>query len=206
MSRDYASSAFQVVALAGAGALSGDVLLQPSPSSPPVFARRVIDQPTLSYFSGTVAYQGSPWSGDAALARVKPIGGVAPLQLDVVGEVFGAETRALARIAELAAETSVASWDGERGQPVQARQWDDARNLVSRALREMLGIPAPFLSACGDGTAHLQWTTSRGDRGVIEIGKDTYWWSLLSMSGRGDELVQLRSPDDAFGKIRGLFG
>lgn len=123
-------------------------------------------------------------------------------------ELFAAYQKPLARITELAAETSTEDWDGEGGQPIDARQWDHVRSIVSRGVRGVLGVPAPFVSACGDGTAHLQWTTTLGDRGVLEVGRQGYWWSFVPMSDRDgdDEIVWLRTPDDALEKIHALFG
>lgn len=128
------------------------------------------------------------------------------LQDDFVARYLEAEQHLNLRIDQLARITSVEGWDEEGGQVVTATQWEDARSIASRVMLEMIAIPAPFVSACGDGTAHLQWTTASGDRGVIEIGRDRYWWSLLSISGERDELVELRLPDEAFPKIRALFG
>ncbi len=128
--------------------------------------------------------------------------------LDMVRGVLRAEQAGHKKIMELEATTSVAGWDGAGGEPVTPRQWDDARLVLSRCVRELLGVPAPFVSAGGDGAVYLQWTTPGGDRCVIEIGRDEYWWSLLPASseeGSGD-VDRLSAPFDAFEKIRHLFG
>ena len=195
-----ATSASRILASGVAGALH-------RPARPPgqpgvrFAAHRVSDQP-LSYLSDSVAYASAPRS---AMSQLRLQGG-AGQQLEVVGDVLAAESRVLARIAELAHETATENWDDEAGQPILATQWNDASNLARRAVREMLDVPAPFPSACGDGTVHLQWTTPRGDRGVIEIGRNSYWWSFLSRTGEGDEVVQLGSPDETVERVRALFG
>lgn len=109
------------------------------------------------------------------------------------------------KIAQLEAETAQEDWDSEGGEIVRASQWEDARSVASRATRDMVDVPHPFVSACGDGTVHLQWTTRDGDRGVLEIGPQRFWWSSLSRSGEGDEVAELRSPDDVFARVRKIF-
>ncbi|MBN2195019.1 MAG: hypothetical protein JW751_19535 [Polyangiaceae bacterium] len=116
------------------------------------------------------------------------------------------EKELMSRIDQLAAVTAVSNWDGERGEPVSARQWDDARRLLAGCLVELRGIPAPFISACGDGSAHLQWTTPAGDRGVLEIGAGAYWWSFLPMGDDlEDEVVELQALRDGLERVRALF-
>lgn len=138
--------------------------------------------------------------GGGEWRRQVPVIGAAPMDL------VAATAKVHGRIQRLSKETATKGWDDEGGEPITERQWDDARTIASRALLELLEIPAPFVSACGDGTAHLQWTNGAGDRGVLEIGRNKTWWSFLSMSGEGDEVVEIRSPDEAFAKIRALFG
>lgn len=206
MNQEFPAFALRNAALASAGALAGEII-GPRPEATParcepgvqhtIHVRRMGLGPVPISSSGAVVISvGTPGDPGAAWP------------FEVVNEVLTSERKTLSKIAALASDTSTDNWDGEGGRPVDGRQWDDARNVVSRAARELLGIPPPFVSACGDGTAHLQWTTAGGDRGVIEIGKDTFWWSFLPMSHRDvdDELVQLRSPDQAFEKIRKLFG
>jgi hypothetical protein len=147
----------------------------------------------------------SPSPFVSAEARAESIG--VPDASNVVCEL--AEEEALmGKIDELAAQTAARDWDGEQGEAVDKRQWDDVRRIASKAAQELLGVPAPFISACGDGSAHLQWTTARGNRGVIEIGSRSYSWSFVPMSDDDgeDEVIELRSPDEALAKVKALFG
>lgn len=216
MTHNYAASVFQF-GLAGAGAPSGEVTSRVAPPRPILpepgavpdthFVHRAFSEDTPGSFARTVkSLFGLASDAATDLLRERGDSGASRVH-NLVNDVLTSERKALDKIAELAAETATANWDGEGGQPIDARQWDDARSIVSLAVRELLGVPAPFVSACGDGTAHLQWTTRRGNRGVIEIGKQGYWWSFVPMSdGDGeDEIVQLRSPDEAFQKIRSIF-
>lgn len=210
MSTDSAALKNALVFVAGVGALSaGDIHPQgltfaarPQPPLGILARRHRIGRPSRT---GELSAP-SPCSPTGSIDFARPEEDAQAF--DLVNEILPAEQKALARISELALETSVANWDGEAGQPIGARQWEDARSCVSRALRELRGIPAPFVSACGDGTAHLQWTTPRGNRGVIEIGREGYMWSFLAMSSEDgeDALVDLQSTDEAFGRIRALFG
>ncbi len=150
---------------------------------------------------------GAPTRPRGSLGTTVDLSGTAR-QVERASEILAAEESALGRIKELVGQTASRDWDGEGGEPIEPRQWDDARALVSRAVRELLGLPPPFVSACGDGTVHLQWTTPHGDRGIIEIGRDAYWWDYLPAPDRGeqDEVLALSSPDPAFEKVRALFG
>jgi hypothetical protein len=142
-----------------------------------------------------------------ALVPTQKLAEVIPI-FDISRRIFRGEAAAISRIKELASESAEDNWDGERGYPIVSRQWDDVRSIVSRALRELPGVPAPFLSACGDGTAHVTWTTAVGNRGVLEVGKSSYWWSYLPISDNygQDDITQIPTPDVALQKIHSLFG
>jgi hypothetical protein len=147
----------------------------------------------------------SPATFDSAKARIESI--CIPDSSSVVYEL-AKEEALMAKIDELEAQTAARDWDGEQGEAVDKQQWDDVRRIASKAAQELLGVPAPFISACGDGSAHLQWTTARGNRGVIEIGSRSYSWSFVPMSDDDgeDEVIELRSPDEALAKVKALFG
>ena len=106
------------------------------------------------------------------------------------------------QIEQLRAETAVEGWDGEGSEPVLDSQWDAACQIVSASAE--MGVPFPFVSACGDGTAHLMWTTASGDRGFIEIGRARHVWADLPASGEA-ETVDLVSVDEAFPRIQDFF-
>jgi len=211
--RDISTSALQVVAFAGAGALSpsiGAVSASMCDQSehggtPGVrYGQREQGRLTADYFAHRL--EGAQHRSVNSLRLQGGTELVTSRQLFIVNDVLSVNKNIGLRIDQLARDTSVEGWDDEGGHVVTAAQWQNARRIASRIMLEMIGVPAPFVSACGDGTAHLQWTTPSGDRGVIEIGQDRYWWSFLSSSGDGDEFVELCLPDEAFGKIRALFG
>jgi hypothetical protein len=104
----------------------------------------------------------------------------------------------------LVQQTRTANWDAEQGEPIAPAQWVSAMLLAFRAL--FASLPVPFVSACGDGTVHLQWTTRFGNRGVVEIDREAIGWSFLPMtSSDGEDLVvELRSMDDALERVRAL--
>jgi hypothetical protein len=110
----------------------------------------------------------------------------------------------LRQVKPLVRETHVVNWDGEQGEPITQEQWVSALVLAVQALRESL--PAPFVSPCGDGAAHLQWTTPFGNRGVVEIGSKSIGWSFLPMTpSDGEDLaIELRSMDEALERVRRL--
>jgi len=116
------------------------------------------------------------------------------------------ESALLSKVQELSRQTTCANWDGERGEPIGPQQWEEVRRLVSLAFRSLPTVPSPFVSACGDGTAHIQWTTPGGDRGVIEVGSGSSNWSFIPMSDEAeDEVVWLEDPAQGLSKVQNLF-
>jgi hypothetical protein len=111
----------------------------------------------------------------------------------------------LAKVDELQARTGARGWDDERGEPVLPAQWDQARQLLRQCDFAASNLPPPFLSACGDGSAHLQWTTQSGDRAVIEFGARSITWNFLGADGE-DEILEDLSSTEALTKVRNLFG
>lgn len=80
-----------------------------------------------------------------------------------------------------------------------------AGRIASRVMEEIPDAPPPFIGVAEDGNLFLHWTTPTGDRGIIELGRGRYWWSLLMRSGDGDEQVELGAPEDAIVRLRAMF-
>jgi hypothetical protein len=121
-----------------------------------------------------------------------------PLQQKALAEL-------IRRVDQLEGETASSDWDSERGEPISPDQWAKIRQVLSTWSVRCVGLAAPFVSACGDGTAHLQWTTTRGDRGILEVGRNSLWWSFLPADGKDDTVSELTGMDEVFPKMRALF-
>jgi len=180
MNDDLSTSALKVLAFAGASALSAASTAAPSTYLRDQHEHRVVPgmrygqreqgRVIADYFADRL--EGPSVARHGKVSAFALQGGtelVTSRQLIVVTDVLDAEQHVGVRIDQLARETTVEGWDDEGGHVVTATQWEDARSIASRVMHEIIGVPAPFVSACGDGTAHLQWTTASGDRGVIEI-------------------------------------
>lgn len=109
------------------------------------------------------------------------------------------------RIASLILETAVDNWDGEGAVPVEPQQWHRACDVLAQAAVELAGLPAPFVTACGDGAVHLQWTTPAGDRGVLEVERIGYAWSFLPFHGDRHVRLDGGTVNDALRRVEAMF-
>ena len=96
----------------------------------------------------------------------------------------------------------------ENIQPISPIQLEMANNFILKFKGELQRYSQPFISICGDGAIHLQWTTPQGNRGVVEVrNNNTYFWSFIPISEKygDDEIFQLKSLNEALEKVQVLF-
>src|SRR5271169_124052 len=85
---------------------------------------------------------------------------------------------------DLAHQTALPNWDYERGRPITPQTWERVRDFL-QSIEDAFPSGTnrvPRLSACGDGYVHLVWCRENGDRGVLEVGSYSSFWSILSTS------------------------
>lgn len=82
-----------------------------------------------------------------------------------------------ALIAELAAESASAGWDGERGVPVGQSTWEDARAILRHLTDRFLQSPALHISMSGDGFVHLTVTQPGRGSATVEVGHGRFYWT-----------------------------
>lgn len=78
----------------------------------------------------------------------------------------------MGELSHLETATSHDNWDDDHGNPVAANEWRDASALLS------VWASTPFVSACGDGSVHMQWTVDNR-RGVLELSPSAAFWTIL---------------------------
>ena len=107
-----------------------------------------------------------------------------------------------ARFDALVHETSSTGWDGERARMIPISLWERARELAQVAAAEVPNLPAPFPSACEDGSVHLRWAAPSRSLNV-ELHADRILWTekIGGMRSEGES-----ARIDVVSRLRALFG
>jgi hypothetical protein len=124
-----------------------------------------------------------PLAGADFVARLK-VAASRPDFSDEVKSAFGAgpqvmgglESRYPENIPDLVKLTSVPDWDGHNGQVIPLEIWDQVSRIARQAF-DLAGIP--FVSPCGDGTVHLEWTSKENQSFTLEVSKlESLIWTI----------------------------
>ncbi len=88
-------------------------------------------------------------------------------------------------IESLKDQTKKDNWDDENGLAILDSQWAIVKNVLVYTSVINTSIYSPidlFISACGDGYIHLTWAKINGDKAILEIGVDNYWFTELPIN------------------------
>jgi len=107
------------------------------------------------------------------------------------------------QLGALGREASVPNWDGERGLPVDASAWEDARALLRVLPPAILNGPDLYLSVSGDGTAHVTLYRGGQGRATVEVGRGRYLWTWVR-GGDEDDVEELANLTAAKVRLAGF--
>lgn len=193
--------------------MSGDLCFVPTALSPnvagcglqgprvDVHRRAVVYRATTAaqaFFEGAVPRPASESSAPTTIVVVR-----SPTSGSVVSEPGHADEDWMSpedetlfeRLQTLELSTRQWNWDSDRGEPVRAHQWRLARDILRRARGMFPYATPPHVSACGDGTVHLSWLAPGPGRGVLEIGYQRCWWTVMSASSKEDVVEEIELKD-----------
>lgn len=121
---------------------------------------------------GFVTVNGVKFKGNSVVADGNGNVFIDGVRMNDVTEQGGDLRDVLKTIKRLKKETNHFNWDGERSEPIHNDLWVMAEMMC----RRLGAFKKPFVSACGDGHVHLQWSPQE----IIRIGRKKFFYCFDS--------------------------
>lgn len=94
------------------------------------------------------------------------------------------------RFRYLARITSTPGWGDDAAEVITTAQWDMAKKVVEFIAGIAPDAPHAFVSACEDGSIHLEWSNAENSV-VAELAEDDIYWVVRAMRGVAWEKIEI---------------